>query len=99
MYADIIAIGTAFLFGLGARLIGLPPLVGYLIAGFVLFGAGMEVTPTLREFADIGVTLLLFSIGLKLRVGNLLMPQVWAVASLHMVAAVVVLVALIMGLG
>lgn len=99
MYADIIAIGIAFLFGLGARLTGLPPLVGYLIAGFVLYAAGMQATVTLREFADIGVTLLLFSIGLKLRVGNLLMPQVWAVASLHMLAAVVLLVAFVLGLG
>lgn len=99
MYADIIAIGIAFLFGLGARLTGLPPLVGYLIAGFVLYGAGMQATATLREFAEIGVTLLLFSIGLKLRVGNLRMPQVWVVASLHMLAAVVLLVAFILGLG
>ncbi len=99
MYADIIAIGMAFLFGLGARLTGLPPLVGYLITGFVLYSVGMEITPTLREFAEIGVTLLLFSIGLKLRIGNLLMPQVWAVASLHMVAAVMILLTLIMGLG
>jgi predicted Kef-type K+ transport protein len=89
----------AFLFGLGSRLAGLPPLVGYLIAGFVLYGAGMQATVTLREFADIGVTLLLFSIGLKLRIGNLLMPQVWAVASLHMLAAVVLLVAFLLGLG
>lgn len=99
MQADIIAIGMAFLFGLGARLTGLPPLVGYLIAGFVLFGVGVEASATLRGLADIGVTLLLFSIGLKLRVGNLLMPQVWAVASLQMLAAVVLLVAFILGLG
>ena len=99
MYADIIAIGMAFLLGLGARLTGLPPLVGYLIAGFVLYGAGMEASATLRGFSDIGITLLLFSIGLKLRVGNLLMPQVWAVASLHMLAAVLLLTAGILGLG
>ncbi|MGD8617286.1 MAG: cation:proton antiporter, partial [Gammaproteobacteria bacterium] len=84
MQENIIAIGLAFLFGLGARLVGLPPLVGYLIAGFVLFAAGMEATPTLHQFSEIGVTLLLFSIGLKMRIGSLLMPQVWGVASLHM---------------
>ena len=84
MQADIIAIGLAFLFGLAARLAGLPPLVGYLVGGFVLFAAGMEATPTLQHFSEIGVTLLLFSIGLKLRIGSLLMPQVWGVASLHM---------------
>ena len=34
MHADIIAIGVAFILGLGARFVGLPPLVGYLVAGF-----------------------------------------------------------------
>jgi predicted Kef-type K+ transport protein len=76
---------------MGARLVGLPPLVGYLVAGFVLFGFGVEANATLREFSEMGVTLLLFSIGLKLRVSGLLMPQIWAVASLHMGAAVLFL--------
>jgi len=99
MQADIIAIGMAFLFGLGARLVGLPPLVGYLIGGFVLFAAGMEATPTLHQFSEIGVTLLLFSIGLKMRIGSLLMPQVWGVASLHMVVTVLLFAAGIYGIG
>ena len=34
--------------------------------------------------ADLGVTLLLFSIGLKLRLRSLAKPEVWAGASLHM---------------
>lgn len=99
MHADIIAIGIAFILGLGARFIGLPPLVGYLVAGFILYSAGGRVTQTLLEFSEIGVTLLLFSIGLKLRVGNLLMPQVWAVASLHMAIAVAVASVVIYSLG
>ncbi len=88
MNADIAAIGAAFLLGLCARTLGLPPLVGYLIAGFVLYAVGMTSTETLQNFANMGVTLLLFSIGLKLRLGNLLMPQIWAVASLHMLVTV-----------
>ena len=99
MHADIIAIGIAFILGLGARFVGLPPLLGYLVAGFILYSAGGRVTQTLLEFSEIGVTLLLFSIGLKLRVGNLLMPQVWAVASLHMAIAVAVASAVIYLLG
>jgi predicted Kef-type K+ transport protein len=99
MHADIIAIGIAFILGLGARFIGLPPLVGYLVAGFILYSAGGRVTQTLLEFSEIGVTLLLFSIGLKLRVGNLLMPQVWAVAGLHMAFAVAVASVVIYSLG
>ena len=95
MQSDILAIGIAYALGLAARAIGLPPLIGYLVAGFALFAAGGELTPTLEKFSEIGVTLLLFTIGLKLRLGNLLMPQVWGVASLHMVITVVVTAAFI----
>ncbi|NOX75238.1 MAG: hypothetical protein GXP17_01165, partial [Gammaproteobacteria bacterium] len=90
---EILAIAAAFLLGLGARQAGLPPLVGYLITGFLLFALGMRSTPSLELFSELGVTLLLFTIGLKLRLRSLLMPQIWAVASLHM-AAVVLFVAL-----
>jgi len=85
---EILAIAAAFLLGLGARQAGLPPLVGYLITGFLLFALGMRSTPGLDLFAQLGITLLLFIIGLKLRLRSLLMPQVWAVASLHMAAIV-----------
>lgn len=90
MNAEILAIATAFLFGLGARQVGLPPLVGYLIAGFLLYGLGMEVSKGLEAFSQMGITLLLFSIGLKLRPGSLLMPQIWGVASLHLVVIVLI---------
>ena len=99
MQADIIAIAVAFILGLGARFVGLPPLVGYLVAGFVLYGAGMRVSITLQEFSEMGVTLLLFSIGLKLRLGSLLMPQIWGVASLHMAITVALASLFIYALG
>jgi predicted Kef-type K+ transport protein len=85
---EILAISAAFLLGLGARQAGLPPLVGYLITGFLLFSLGMSSTPNLDLFSELGITLLLFTIGLKLRLRSLLMPQIWAVASLHMGAIV-----------
>ncbi len=87
---DIVSISSAFLLGLIARQFGLPPLIGYLIAGFVLYASGIRLTETISDFAEMGVTLLLFSIGLKLRVGNLLKPQIWAVASLHMLITVII---------
>ena len=96
---EILALAAAFLSGLGARQFGLPPLVGYLITGFLLYSLGMESTPSLDLFAELGVTLLLFSIGLKLRLRNLLMPQIWAVASLHMGLTVVFLTAVLLLVG
>ncbi len=96
MQADILAIGIAFMLGLAARLVGLPPMVGYLLAGFGLFALGAQMTETLQEFSEMGVTLLLFTIGLKLQLRNLLMPQIWAVSSLHMVLVVVLASALVL---
>jgi len=90
MQLDIISISIAYALGIAARFIGLPPLVGYLLAGFILYASGGHLTPTLDKFAELGVTLLLFTIGLKLRIKSLLMPQIWAVASLHMLTIVIV---------
>jgi predicted Kef-type K+ transport protein len=87
---DPVFLGIAFVLGFAARQIGLPPLVGFLAAGFALNGLGFESGPLLVQFADLGVTLLLFSIGLKLKIETLLKPEVWAGASLHMAATVVV---------
>jgi len=82
-YKDPIWIATAFIFGLLARWLGLPALVGFLAAGFSLNYLGAESGLFLNEMADIGVTLLLFTIGLKLRIKELLKPEVWGVTFLH----------------
>lgn len=91
----------AVAFGLGflSRQIGLPPLIGFLVAGFALKAFGYESTPLLIEFADLGVVLLLFSIGLKLKIETLLRPEVWAGASIHMAVTVVVFGLLVFALG
>lgn len=99
MSFDLVWISIAFALGFGARQVGLPPLVGYLAAGFVLNPLGVTSGETLKEFADFGVTLLLFSIGLKLKVKTLLQPEIWAVALGHMVFTVAVLATVIYGLG
>jgi predicted Kef-type K+ transport protein len=87
---DPIWIAVAFVFGFLAKQVSLPPLVGFLLAGFVLKVFGVEGGETLQQIADLGVTLLLFSIGLKLDVKGLLKPEVWGTASLHLVFTVVV---------
>jgi len=95
---DPVWVGIAFIFGIGARFVGLPPLVGFLIAGFVLNAFAIPVTADLQELSELGVTLLLFSIGLKLRVRTLLNPEVWASASVHMLITVFVIGVTILGL-
>jgi glutathione-regulated potassium-efflux system ancillary protein KefC len=84
---DVLPVGVAFVLGVGARLAGLPPLVGFLLAGFLLGALGMEASQGLREIADLGVTLLLFTIGLKLELRQLLLPAIWATAGIHMGAS------------
>ena len=81
---DVTWIFFAFIFGFLARLIGLPPLVGYLVAGFLLSSQGIENNELLLKLSDIGITLLLFIVGLKLNLRTLAKPQVWAVAGIHM---------------
>ena len=75
---DIIWIVFAFVCGFAVKQIGLPPLIGYLAAGFLLNFQGVGLTPGLQEVADLGVTLMLFTIGLKLNIKDLLKPEVWA---------------------
>jgi predicted Kef-type K+ transport protein len=82
-------IATAFVLGLLARQLKLPPLVGFLAAGFLLNIFGVERTPLLDDIAHLGVLLLLFTVGLKLRFKNLLRAEVWGVGSLQFVITLV----------
>jgi len=95
---DPLWLAIAFALGFAARRIGLPPLVGYLIAGFVLHALGAESGGLIDEVAEVGVLLMLFSIGLKLQLRTLARPVVWASASLHMLVTVVVLGGVVFGL-
>jgi predicted Kef-type K+ transport protein len=88
---DYIAIAIAFALGFATHQVGLPPLVGYLVAGFVLKAIGITGGAVIIELADVGVLLLLFSIGLKLRLRSLTRPEVWAGALIHMVITVIFL--------
>ncbi|MEL6476248.1 MAG: cation:proton antiporter family protein [Pseudomonadota bacterium] len=77
-------LAAAFLLGMAARTIGLPPMVGFLVAGFVLHEVGVRPTEGLAEVADLGVLLLLFTIGLKLKPKMLAKPQIIGTAGVHL---------------
>ena len=77
-------IGAAFALGLIGRQFGLPPLAGYLIAGFVLHAFRFESTPILDAVAHYGVLLLLFSVGLKIDLRGLLHQSILGTAALHL---------------
>ncbi|RKF20414.1 potassium transporter Kef [Alginatibacterium sediminis] len=83
-------LAVTFFCGLAASFIRLPPLVGFLAAGFILNAIGFEMNDTIAGLADLGVTLLLFTVGLKLDVRVLLRREVWGSAGLHMGLSVLV---------
>lgn len=89
----------AFGFGFTVKQIGLPPLVGFLMAGFALNVFGVQNSEVLDHIADFGVLLLLFTIGLKLKIKNLLRSEIWAGSSLHMLITTLVFGILILVLG
>ena len=90
MSTAAVVLTVTFVLGYAARLLRLPPLIGFLAAGFVLNAFGYVQVPLVDTIADLGVTLLLFGIGLKLDVRSLLRPEVWLTATVHLVVSVAV---------
>lgn len=95
-HSDPLWLAIAFLSGLAIRMVGLPPMVGFLMAGFVLNALGTEGGEFLEAMADLGITLLLFSIGLKLKLSSLAKREVWCVATLHMAMTTLLITAIVL---
>ncbi|MCK0118710.1 transporter (CPA2 family) [Isoptericola sp. CG 20/1183] len=89
---DVLALylGAAFVGGLVARLVKLPPLVGFLAVGFTLGATGAPELPGIATIAEIGVSLLLFTIGLKLDVRSFTRPEIWLTTVSHMLLSTLV---------
>jgi CPA2 family monovalent cation:H+ antiporter-2 len=71
----VIGIGLAFVLGTIVQRLGLPPLVGYLLAGVVVgpFSPGLMIDQHLTlQLADIGVVLLMFGVGLHFKPSDLM---------------------------
>lgn len=93
-------IGVALVLGFLVWRIGLPPLVGFLLAGFVFSALDFEAPELLHQVADAGVLILLFSVGLKLRFKTLMRTEVWGSATVHLaIVAGIVTLALVLTAG
>jgi len=90
-----VSLSIAFIFGMGARLGGMPPMLGFLLAGFALSELGVEPSATGRQVAAFGVLLLLFIVGLKLKPQLLTETHVLGGALGHMVAISAVMATLL----
>ncbi|MCY7295130.1 cation:proton antiporter family protein [Alteromonas sp. a30] len=74
---EFIWVLVAFVCGFAFKFLSLPPLIGFLCAGFILNFYGVKPTDNLNMLADLGITLMLFTIGLKLKVKDLFRAEVW----------------------
>lgn len=86
---EVVTISFALVFGLAMRQVQIPPLVGFLLAGFALNAYGPvlgmpDITgPVLDHLAHLGVLLLLFTVGLKLKLRHLLQYHVVGTSLIH----------------
>lgn len=86
---EVICITFAYAFGMVVKRVGLPPLVGFLAAGFAInalspsLNLPTETGDIIGHIAHLGVLLLLFTVGLKLRLGQLVQPQVLGGSLIH----------------
>lgn len=93
---EVLVVSFAFVAGLAVKQVGLPPLVGFLGAGFALNAAAGQLDlpaysgEVLDHLAHLGVLLLLFTVGLKLRLGQLVKPHVIGGGLAHFVVSVAV---------
>ncbi len=93
-YNEVIFLGSAYVVGLLANRLFLPSLVGYLITGYILNFFGVLPFSGLHHFADVGIELLLFTVGLKIKPRSLLKREVLSVGSLHLIIVTAVSVLL-----
>ncbi|MEX2455942.1 MAG: cation:proton antiporter family protein [Balneolaceae bacterium] len=81
---DIIWVGVAFIFGIGVARFHLPPLVGYLAAGLALAAFGYEAGDMLKEISHLGILFLLFTVGLHIRIKNILRYDILGIGLIHL---------------
>jgi predicted Kef-type K+ transport protein len=77
-------IGSAFLAGFIFKRLHLPPMLGFLLSGFLMNLLGLtNGSLALDKIADIGIVLLLFIIGLKLDLKDLTKSEIWGGSTVH----------------
>lgn len=82
---EFLWLGLAYALGMILQALRLPPLVGYLIAGIVLSVTGIHVdTEIIHEIGHLGVLLLLFTVGLHLRIKNIIRLEVLGGGGIHL---------------
>ncbi|MFN8319738.1 MAG: cation:proton antiporter [Saprospiraceae bacterium] len=84
---------AAFILGLIARLFKLPALIGFLVAGMLVEALNIDhsnMDELIEVIADLGVMLLLFTIGLKIKLNNILRKEILFTSGLNMLVVTIV---------
>ena len=76
---------AAFVAGTVAKKVNFPTLVGYLAAGVALSIMGVQSNDELKAIGDLGVVLLLFTVGLHINFRSLLQIEVFGVGAAHLI--------------
>ena len=93
MFINSIWVGSTFLLGFAFKRFGMPPMLGFLASGFLMSVLGFhEGTLPLGVISDLGIYLLLFTIGLKLNLKNLARTEIWGGATIHALLSIFVTV-------
>lgn len=91
MFEILVCFSLAYFMGLLFQQCGLPSLLGYLSSGFLILAfPSWYVLPSnavsaINELAHVGVLLLLFAVGLKLDIKQLVKPEIVGPGVLHFV--------------
>lgn len=91
---DAIWVSIALLSGLLAKRLKQPPLIGFLFAGFFIKFTGQTdsyLNTIIDMLSDLGIMLLLFTIGLKVKIKELVKPVIWATTTIHMLVTTLVI--------
>lgn len=91
IYIDAVWLGVAFISGLLLKQLRLPTLIGFLATGFFLNYADLvkgNLEEIVSSLSSLGITLLLFTIGLKIKFKTLIQKEILVTASVHMIISI-----------
>ena len=97
---EILWLGLAYILGMVVKQLKLPPLIGYLVAGVILSAFGIsDESGLLHTIGHYGVIFLLFTVGLHLRIKNIIQPEVFGAGSIHLVISAGIFLLISMAFG
>lgn len=96
---EAVWISIAYVLGLIAAFFRIPIIVGYLAGGLALYAFGQTTTDLLHAIGHVGVLLLLFTVGLHLRLRSIIRPEVFGLGGVQLTLSAVLFAAIGMVLG